>query len=223
LSNTLSESFVSVANVKDEETAALLFRFCLKQNISRRRIEDMAAVVAKKGDRSLVRRLFEIQENDGFPNHTRFTKGLEKLRSRGIDAMVEHIMERAGGVVDSKGKTWGNALQEAALVRWDAGDKISGTPKPHLPQLEFSSTSTTNISIYRSSLNSRPLVYLRLNPKKPSASRIELIPYTLTIIYLKKRKFERQPVNSELIIIRTEYILLILFLKRIKSQSDPAI
>jgi ankyrin repeat protein len=107
----LPESF---ANVEDEETEALLFQRCLKSNISRKQIENIATAVAKKGDRALVKRLFEFQENNDFPNNTNFTSGLEKVRTRGIDAMVECIMERAGGVVDSKGKTWGNALQKAA-------------------------------------------------------------------------------------------------------------
>lgn len=109
---TFRESFESVANAKDEETTELLFRCLLKSKVSGKKIEKIATAVAQKGDRALVKRLFEFQENDGFPDDAKFTKGIEKIRSAGIDAMVERIMER---VVDSKGKTWGNALQRAAL------------------------------------------------------------------------------------------------------------
>lgn len=113
--NPLTKSFATLANFEDEQTTALLFRYIQQCNASRKHIERAAAAVAKKGDRALVRRLFEFQENDDFPGNTKFTKSLGELKSAGIDAMVERIMERAGGVVGSKGKTWGNALQKAAL------------------------------------------------------------------------------------------------------------
>ena len=109
------QSFLNGQYPAQYEVIALLVKNLEAVSLEPCHIERICLQAAKTGNTRAVRDILELAERTDFLGRRDYTKALTKAKKKGIDAMVDLIIAQGGGAVDSHGKTFGNALQYAAL------------------------------------------------------------------------------------------------------------